>query len=122
MKGAAGKNNKTAEITDFRIDQCRESPKQPGQSNDEDQSQAVTDVHRAQEVSLLPLELSDHKRAALVPIFTKPRKMENRKLRLSGIAGTSDEVIAAMVEEWLPLSFRDWNSAVGSFLDQIPAD
>ncbi len=29
MKGAAGKNNKTAEITDFRIDQCRRAQSSP---------------------------------------------------------------------------------------------
>jgi hypothetical protein len=44
----------------------QESPKQPGQSNDEDQSQAITDVHRAQEVSFLPLELKITNRAVLV--------------------------------------------------------
>ena len=46
-----------------------ENAKQPGQSNDEDQSQAVTDVHRAQEVSLLPLELQITNRAALVHLY-----------------------------------------------------
>jgi hypothetical protein len=44
----------------------QESPKKPSQSNDEDQSQAVADVHRAQEVSFLPLELKITNRTALV--------------------------------------------------------
>src|SRR2546428_8802793 len=99
----------------------QESRKQPGQSNDEDQSQAVTDVHRAQEVSLLPLELQITNRAALVHLHKAAKDGESKKLRLSAIAGISNKDCRRGSRKGFRFSLGIGIKRWGSFLDQIPA-